>query len=623
MRKWTFLFGVVLLGLIKPAVFGDGFVAVTNRIALSNESSQFVRLRLQADSTLSPAEPPAIVVSNSVTAKVTATITENGLDVALVSGPSDLEKTIEGTEPLLLEDNSQLQIDFSPAYEDEIVCFEFDVQVKQIADTIASEQNYLGTNEVFQLRIGEQERLAAINPYSAKFDILKASSGKVRFAGYDCSGSPNYTDTAKNSSGTTEFDAASRYHVKLSYSTYRVYIDINDGELTTSFSSARQLLNDARLCARAGCAVRIENFHIYGETNSPKVISEEFQGYLAKKLLRGYTDLDYNYDGVSPKKLTLLQSVRYGVNRNSVRTCGLRFDAFTDTRSIAIDYRVEENGFPAGWPTRFDVFINGEKQTASPTTVTTQKLKSYTLNYTLPESAAANNRLTVMFPPSVGFAITDIRLDQGSRAEPVELPKKMLVIGDSITAGAQCESPAPTFAAQVSMAYNMELLNIGVGGSSFDYNKVVAGDFKGFEPDVILFAWGINSLFADQNSLSQEIPRNIAAIQTKFPAAKIVAMTPIWRHRISNPEEDQTELDYIEFLRSVYNDYSEITRIDCYDFVTHDASRYNSGDLLIHPNTLGQTEYGTNLINAMEATGEFPLPDPVDWAVLADEALAP
>ncbi|MGE4489832.1 MAG: GDSL-type esterase/lipase family protein [Kiritimatiellales bacterium] len=621
MRKRAFLFSVVLLTLIESAVFGDGFIAVTNRIALSNESSQFVRLRLQADSTLSPSEQPAIVVSNSVTEKVTAAITESGLDATLVSGPSNLEKTIEGTQPLLLEDNSQLQIDFNPAYEDEIVCFEFDVQVEKIANTIASEQNYLGTNEVFQLRVGEQERLAAVSPYSAKFNILKASAGKVSFTGYDRSGSPNYTDTAKSSFGGTEFDATGRYHVKLSYSNYRVYIDVNDGELTTSFSSARQMLNDARLCTRAGCAVRIENFHIYGEKNSPKPISEEFQGYLTKKLLRGYTDLDYNYDGVSPKKLTLLQSVRYGVNRNSVRACGLRFDAFTDTRSIAIDYRVEENGFPAGWPTQFDVFINGKKQTAPPT-VTTQKLKSYTLNYTLPESAAANNRLTVMFPPSVGLAITDIRLDKGSRAKPVELPKKLLVIGDSITAGAQCESPAATFAAQVSMAYNMELLNIGVGGSSFDYNKVVAGDFKGFEPDVILFAWGINSLFADRNSLSQEIPRNIAAIQTKFPAAKIVAMTPIWRHRISNPDEDQTELDYIEFLKTVYNDYSEITRIDCYDFVTHDASRYNPGDLLIHPNTLGQTEYGTNLISALEATGEFPLPDPVDWAALADEALA-
>lgn len=298
------------------------------------------------------------------------------------------------------------------------------------------------------------------------------------------------------------------------------------------------------------------------------------------------------------------------------------FDAFTDTRSIEIDYRVEESGYPFAWPTQFDVFINGEQQTA-PATITTKKLQSYTLSYTLPESAPENNRLTVMFPPSVGFAITDIRLDDGSRSEPVELVKKMLAIGDSITAGSQCESPAATFAAQVSMAYDMELLNQGVGGSSFNDERVVVGDFKSFEPDVILFAWGINSLSTDRSYLSAEIPQNIAAMQAKFPAAEMIALTPIWRHRISEPDGDVELLDYIEFLQSVYDETPEITRIDCYDFVTHDASRYNPGDLLIHPNTLGHTEYGTNLIAAMEATGEFPLPAAVDWAARADEALAP
>jgi len=563
-----------------------------------------------------------VVVSNSLTARITATIAESGVTATLVSGPIDLEKAIKGVAPLSLSDNSQIQIDFSPKSEEEIACFEFDIQVEKIADTIKSESNYLGTNEIFQLRIGEEDRIATTNPKSAKFNILKEQEGKIRFAGYDCSGRPNYTDTAKSNTGESVFDATSRYHVKLRYSNYRVYIDINDGELTTSFSSSRQLLNGARLCVRAGCAVRIENFKMYGETNQPKPITQDFQQYLNKKLLRGYIDLDYNYDGVSPKKLTLEQSVRYGVNRNSVRVCGLRFDAFTDTRTIEIDYLVEENGFPYSWPTQFDVFINGEKQTAPPT-IRTKKLKSYTWSYTLPESAPENNRLTVMFPPSVGFAITDIRLNEGSRSESVELPKKLLAIGDSITEGSQCDSPAATFTAQVSMAYDMELLNQGVGSSSFNSEIVVAGDFKGFTPDLILFAWGINSLSTDRNYLSTEIPKNITAIQAKFPDAKIIALTPIWRHRISAPEQDQLLLDYIEFLKSIYSNYPEITVIDCYDFVTHDASRYNRSDLLIHPNTLGHTEYGVNLIKAMEATGKFPLPSAVDWAERATEALVP
>ena len=564
----------------------------------------------------------SVVVSNSLTARITATIAESGVTAVLTSGPTGLEKAIEGVDPLSLSDNSQIQIDFSPKSEEEIVCFEFDIQVETIAETIESESNYLGTNEIFQLRIGEEDRSSTTGPDSAKFNILKESDGKIRFAGYDCSGRPNFTDTAKSNTGETVFDAMSRYHVKLRYSDYRVYIDINDGELTTSFSSSRQSLNEARLCVRAGCAVRIENFKMYGETNQPMPITPEFQQYLNTKLLRGYIDLDYNYFGVSPKNLTRLQSVRYGVNRNSARGCGLRFDAFTDTRTIEIEYLVEENGFPYSWPTQFDVFVNGEKQTPPPT-IRTKKLESYTFRYTLPESAPKNNRLTVMFPPSVGFAITDIRLDKGCRAEPVELAKKILAIGDSITAGAQCESPAATFAAQVSMAYDMELLNQGVGSSSFKHERVVAGDFKGYKPDLIMFAWGINSLSTDRAYLSAEIPKNITAIQAKFPDAKIIAMTPIWRHRISAPEQDQLLLDYIKFLKSIYNNYPEITVIDCYDFVTHDASRYNSSDLLIHPNTLGHTEYGMNLVKAMEATGEFPLPSAVDWAERATEALAP
>jgi lysophospholipase L1-like esterase len=616
------LFGAALWVLMVVDSVGAEFIAVTNRMLMGSENQQFVRLRIQMDSTLTEPEEPAIVVSNSLTAQVSAAVTGSGVSATLVSGQTDLEKTIEGAVPLSLSDNSQLQIEFSPDYEDEIVCFEFDVQVEEIAGTIASESNYLGTNEIFQLRIGEVERIDDGNPYSAKFNILKEPDGKIRFTGYDRSGSPNYTDTATSSAGETVFDAANPYHVKLMYSNYRIYLDINDGEMTTSFSSSRQLLDDARLCVREGCTVRIENFQIYGESNDPKPISAEFQDYLDRELLRGYIDLDYNVDGVSPKKMTLLQSVRYGVNFNSGLVCGLRFDAFTDTRNIEIDYLVEENSYPSGWPTRFDVLINGEQQTA-PSTISTRKLNSYTLSYALPESAPENNRLTVMFPPSVGFAITDIRLDDGCLAEPVELTKKMLAIGDSITAGAQCESPAATFAAQVSMAYDMELLNQGVSGSSFNDERVVSGDFNGFEPDVILFAWGINSLSTDRSYLSAEIPQNIAAIQTKFPAAEILALTPIWRHRISEPDGDTELIDYIEFLQSVYDETPEITRVDCYDFVTHDASRYNNGDLLIHPNTLGHTEYGTNLVNAMVATGEFLLPAAVDWAARADAALAP
>lgn len=621
MEKQRWLAGVVLWNVLAVAAFSSEFVAVTNRMEINSENRQFVRLRIQADAVPLVSEEP-VSVTNSLDDQVAVTISGGEVAATLVSGPAGLEEAIEGRRPLLLENNSQVEIDFSPAYEDEIVCFEFDIQVDEIADSLIAEQNYLGTNEIFQLRIGEEGRLASENPYSAKFNVLKEADGKIRFSGYDRSGSPNYTDTAKDSLGETAFDSSGSFHVKLRYSGYRVYVDINNGELTTSFVSSRQLLNDARLCVREGCAVSIDHFRIYGESNDPKPITAEFQDYLDRNLLRGYINLDYNYDGVSPKKLTRLQATRYGVNRNAVRVCGLRFDAFTDTRSIEIDYRVEENGYPFGWPTRFDVFINGQQQTAPPT-ISTKKLQSYTLSYTLPESAPETNRLTVMFPPSVGFAITDIRLDAGSRAEPVELAQKMLAIGDSITAGSQCDSPAAVFSAQVSMAYNMELLNQGVGGSSFNDERVVAGDFNGFEPDLILFAWGINSLSTDRDYLSAEIPRNIAAIESKFPNAEIVALTPIWRHRISNPDEDELLLDYIEFLKSVYNDYPGITQIDCYEFVTHDPSRYNPGDLLIHPNTLGQTEYGTNLISAMQASGEFPLPDPVDWAAKAGEALVP
>ena len=512
---------------------------------------------------------------------------------------------LNGKKSLLMKDSASIKtVNFNPTFTDELVCIAFKVKVKTIHGSTV-DKNFLGKDEIFHVNVEEVDRVASNNAYSSKFSILKgATLDKIRFVGYDRN-SIAYTDTAKDSTDVVDFLANNTYDVKLIYSRFRMYININNGKIKTSYYTGREQIKSVRLYSRLGSEVIIDDFNVYGTKNTPKAISAHFEKLITDGIFSGYTEIDRNMDGIAFSRMTSRQRILYGTSRGCAYQSGVWFDAYTNSRTIKIDYIVQENDYASGWPTQFDVFIDNVKQ--ENITITTKKLKSYSFAYTSPQTKKPHYRLTIMFPSGVDMAITDIKLDGDSIVKSVNKPIKLLALGDSITQGAQCQSAASVYANQVALKYNMQLLNHSVSGTSFSFNKVVAGDYKGFVPDYVMLAWGTNSYaggVGDKDkvlsNLDIEVPKNVDAIKTAFPNVKIIAITPVWR---SDEAGNNFSLqDVINKLNAIYAKYPEITVLSGYNYVPHDNSYYNSGNLKIHPNTAGHIEYGTNLIRDLVST---------------------
>ena len=534
------------------------------------------------------------------------------------------DDVLDGSKSLFMVDSSNIKsVDFNPALADELINISFKVKVKTAHDS-SVDSNFLGADEIFHVNVGEVDRIPSNNPYSSKFSILKGKNqNKIRFVGYDRNVN-SFTDTAMDSTGATEFPGDAIYDVRLSYSRFRMYVDINNGEIKTSYYSGREGIKNFQLNSRLGTVVVIDDLKIYGGKIEPREISKTFERYIGDGLFTGYVEVDRNKDGVSFSRMTDSQRILYGTSRGCAYQSGVWFDAYTNSKTFSMDYTVHENDYASGWPTQFDVFINGVQQ-AQPV-VTTKKLHSYSLKYSVPQETPVNYRLTVMFPSGVATAITDVGLDAGSVAFPVVKSKKILMLGDSITQGSQCESPAAVYANQVAMKYNMQLLNQAVSGSSFSSNRVVSGDYRGFVPDVVILSWGTNNYAGGGGNASHiltnlgvEVPKNIEAIKLKFSNAKIIAITPIWRSDESGINFSLK--DFIGKLKEVYSYSPEIRVLDGYNYVPHEKNYYNGGDLKLHPNSLGHIEYGKSLLIDLKAIEDLSMPDAVDWVSNANNAV--
>lgn len=203
----------------------------------------------------------------------------------------------------------------------------------------------------------------------------------------------------------------------------------------------------------------------------------------------------------------------------------------------------------------------------------------------------------IYFPWSVQVALKELNLDDGAYAIPVKPAKKMLCLGDSITHGYDALRPSHKYISKLADSLNAEEHNKAIGGEIFWPG--LAATREDFDPDYITVAYGTN----DWNTCTrEEFEDNCQAfyrnLRANYPDTPIYAITPIWRKDLEEARPFGVFRDVDALIRSQVADLENVTVIDGFNFVPHDAQYY--ADLFLHPNNQGFGAYATAILSKIK-----------------------
>ena len=201
-------------------------------------------------------------------------------------------------------------------------------------------------------------------------------------------------------------------------------------------------------------------------------------------------------------------------------------------------------------------------------------------------------------PWSVRVDIISLEIDDGATLIPVRPEKKMILWGDSITQGYDNIRSYGMYSTRLSEGLGAEGFNRGIAAEKFF--APICEAKEEISPDYITVAYGTN----DWNKIPKDefyercgtFYRNLS---NNYPDAKIFAISPIWRK--DHAAEDRilglfSEVE--EFILDCVRDLPNVTLVPGFDLVSHDPDHF--GDGRVHPNDMGNEEYGLNLLKKIK-----------------------
>ena len=116
---------------------------------------------------------------------------------------------------------------------------------------------------------------------------------------------------------------------------------------------------------------------------------------------------------------------------------------------------------------------------------------------------------------------------------------------------------------------------------------------------------------ADNTSMLDECERSLDELEREckgffgnlsslYPYAKIFALTPVWRGNCKKITRVGTFDTVGETIKQAAADLSNVTVIDCMDFIPHESKMYSPDAL--HPNFLGFSFYADGVISAIKGS---------------------
>lgn len=280
-------------------------------------------------------------------------------------------------------------------------------------------------------------------------------------------------------------------------------------------------------------------------------------------------------------------------------TAGVRLMFQTNSRTLKLAVEVLKCTSRAYFS--FDIFVNGKMYDS----IDNFSQADLPINYTEVELLTGSfakemhlgdgdKEVCIYFPWSACPVLEEVELDEGAFIKPINLEKRLLAFGDSITQGYDALRSHVRYTSLLADKLGAEELNKGIGGEVFF--PALAQTKDDFDPDIITVAYGTNDF-----SLREECDFKVrcrdfyVALSKNYPQSKIFAITPIWRSDYKG-ERSFGPFENVEIIiRSSVADLENVTVISGFDLVPKDTKYFS--DLRLHPNDDGFAFYADNLYN--------------------------
>lgn len=204
-------------------------------------------------------------------------------------------------------------------------------------------------------------------------------------------------------------------------------------------------------------------------------------------------------------------------------------------------------------------------------------------------------KIKIQFPWSVYSRLKELKVDDGAKILPIQKNLKMLMLGDSITQGYDASAPENAYAVRLACALDAEAINKGIAGEQF---FAALGKTKDdFTPRIITVAYGTNDWrHATKEKFLSSCKGFFEGLRNNYPNAKIIAITPLWRVDINNPQEFGEPLNFVgNYIKALAENISDMVVIDGFGMIPHEPKYFQTDG--VHPIDVGFDAYIGNLLD--------------------------
>ena len=262
----------------------------------------------------------------------------------------------------------------------------------------------------------------------------------------------------------------------------------------------------------------------------------------------------------TPAQLEACYSVSEGRLLRALCAAGVTFEADTDARALTLRFELTAT---LRRQVSFALFVDGAHRG-----VLTLPLRSpgpIEARFALPGRPC---RVQVYWHSLSRLTLLGAEAEGGSHCAPVPRREQLyLAFGDSITQGMEAFDPARPFPMQIARALNMELLNLGVGGGTFQ--PQLLDGFPGPRPGLITVLYGFNdrNLVPTRAQFEQNVGEFLARLVSRFPGVPAYVILPTLSGVETNADKFATLPEIRAIIREKTAAQPALTLIDGTSFM--------------------------------------------------------
>ncbi len=301
------------------------------------------------------------------------------------------------------------------------------------------------------------------------------------------------------------------------------------------------------------------------------------------RITHGAARIEKAGDGIRFYRFTQAQQEAYllaspdDFYKKTFSTAGIRLCFTTDSSFLRLQYRMTKaSSRTFGW---FDISENGiliahfGGDTAQPLEGSAGVALS-----------PGEKKVEVYFPWSAAGELLKLEVEDGAFLRPVTKERTLLAFGDSITQGYDAQYPSLTYLSRLTDLLNASCINKAIGGDRF-FPELLDSPEE-IAPDLITVAYGTNDWSKrDRETYEDCCRRFFQKLTARYPHAKIVAITPIWRADLTKQTPFGAPLwEAVKLIERICSEFPGVTVIHGGSLTPRLGAFYSDGYL--HPNDI-------------------------------------